>query len=793
MWQEFHNINDLLVRVTTDKEVAGDDGFVANRYPIRFVLFDNFKDSFDFIHHLSCNVKSVEKWMDGDYPDRIITHTELVDKFVAFFRKNEDNDFVIAPFSELARFYDNEKTLQFEALIRTIKSLESTQNGFNKKQRIYIPLVGLEGKMSKFANETQIKIWYFKNIDSRLNYRLILTKSTYGVKRLEVNHTIINSIKEWLNIWQQEDAKKRIISLSPSLFANAEYAQPDNAFDFCTCNNVFDFLVNGLNLNFGEITYREQDEKYWLRLAKEIDINHFSLDSFFNEYFHIDQLADYNVFLKTWFGCNDDFEKWLLCTYYLEKFCNQNSYICQCIKNSHSYNTTDFFASVVLSVFDCEEAELYMEERKVCMDFASKNGVIVNVDVEERMQNELVKIAEQQGYTIAVKYLTHLTLTEKRLVINWLGQKKINIGDVKDVYPDLYYYLSGTLDSILPWIPDYFEAYRKCKIANAISDDIAQIINVQNKNHVSFNFWYNSFKTTKTILNNREDVEVIYWIDGLGMEWIPYISWLLSLKEGVYLNETHIARASYPTTTAINKISLEELSHNNLKKIGDLDNHAHQNTNKYPEYLIEEFKIVNEAILKIISEYAGKKIAIVSDHGITAMSQYCNGLNLVGYKSDHGGRLAVKESGKPNIDDNYVICEDGKTVCALKHNSLCGKIPTGQSAHGGCTPEEVLVPIFIISSQKETSKYSTKLLTTEITVNNPVIEFEIKGDNVANPYIMYGNTRYNLTKSGNNYRTETLALVAATTMITLHIGSDYKQTFSLKINVGAKEDDLFDF
>jgi hypothetical protein len=84
-------------------------------------------------------------------------------------------------------------------------------------------------------------------------------------------------------------------------------------------------------------------------------------------------------------------------------------------------------------------------------------------------------------------------------------------------------------------------------------------------------------------------------------------------------------------------------------------------------------------------------------------------------------------------------------------------------------------------------------LTTEITGNNPVIEFEIKGDNVANPYIMYGNTRYNLTKSGNNYRTDTLTLIAATTTVTLHIGSDYKQTFSLKINVGAKEDDLFDF
>lgn len=322
MWNEFCNIDDLLNCVKNDKNVKGDAVFIANRYPIRFVLFDNFKDSFDFIHQLPCNVESVEKWMDNDYPDRMITHTELIDRFYKFLRKNEDKDFVIAPFSELARFYDNSTTLQFDALIRTIKSVESTQNGFNNKQRIYVPIIGLEGKMSMFANDTQINIWHLKNSETRFNYRLILTNSTYDVENLDFNYTVVVNIKEWLKVWRKENAKQNIISLSPSLLANAEFAQPDNAFDFCICNNVYEFITCGLKLNFGKILFRKQDEKYWLRLAKEIDINNFSLESFFNAYFHIDELADYSVFMKTWFDCKDDFEKWLLCTYYLEKFCN---------------------------------------------------------------------------------------------------------------------------------------------------------------------------------------------------------------------------------------------------------------------------------------------------------------------------------------------------------------------------------------------------------------------------------------------------------------------------------------
>ena len=577
------------------------------------------------------------------------------------------------------------------------------------------------------------------------------------------------------------------------MFANAEYAQPDNAFDFRVCKNVYEFLIKGLQLDFGDIEYKEQDNKHWLHLAKEIDINNFSFEDYFNHHFHIDELADYNVFLKTWFDCQSEYEKWLLCTFYLVKFCNKKSYICQCINSCQSYSQSDFFAAIVLTIFDCDDKDAYIDERKICMDFAADKGVKVSVDVEDRLRTELTKISEQYGYAKTVNYLTNLTLVEKYLAVSWVGKNKMDISFVKGFYPDLYHYVSDKIDYPKYWVQDYFKAYRESKIANEINTDLKILLETQNNGVVSFNNWYNSFKTTKTILNNRTDIEVYYWIDGLGIEWIPFITYLFSIKEGIYLNEIHIAHAAYPTTTSINKTALDDLSHNSLNKIGDLDNLAHKNTNKYPDYIIEEFDIVRKAIDKIVNEYSGRKIAIVSDHGLTAMSQFCDGLNLAGYESDHRGRLATNESGKIVADNNYVVCEDGTTICALRHNSLCGKTPIGQSAHGGCTPEEVLVPVFIVSSRKESTNYTAKLLTTEITGNNPVIEFEIKGENIVNPYVMYGNKQYKLTKTGNIYRSDKLALVAASTSVTLFIGSAYKQTFNLKINIGAEEDDLFDF
>lgn len=796
MFKEFHNITDLLEYVQIDKQITGDAGFVANRYPIRFVLFDNFRDSDEFISHAShsCKVENVDNWLDVDYPDIMMTHSALADCIKNFISDLSNSDVVIAPFSELARFYDNsDNSKQFDTLIRTIKGIESTQIGFQNKQRVYIPVVGLEGKMSMFAHDSQINIWYFKNADRHINYKLILAPATFDVARLQDNYTIVENVKQWMSIWKSQDAKPRIISTSKSLLANAKYAQPDNAFDFCECGNVYEFLTRGLQLDFGDIEYKAQDSRYWLQLAKEIDIQHFSFEEFFNRYFHIDKLADYNVFLKTWFDCRIEFEKWLLCTFYLVKFCNEKSYICQCINSCHSYSQSDFFAAIVLTIFDCEDKDAYIDERNICMKFATDRGVKVSVAVEDRLKTELTKISEQYGYTKAVKYLTHLTLVEKELAVSWVGQAKIDINFVANAYPDLYNYISGKIESLNAWITNYFKSYRESKIANKINDDLKALLAAQNGSVITFNNWYNSFKNTKTVLNNRTDIEVYYWIDGMGIEWIPFITYLFSKKEGIYLNETYIVHAAYPTTTLNNKVALDDLSHNNLKKIGDLDSQAHKNTNRYPNYIIEELEIVSNAIDKIVSEYSGKKIAIVSDHGLTAMSQFCDGLNLAGYKSDHGGRLASNESGKIVDDNNYVVCEDGTTICALKHNSLCGKTPIGQSAHGGCTPEEILVPIFIVSSHKESTNYTAKLLTTEITGNNPVIELEIKGENIVNPYVMYGNQQYKLTKIGNIYRSDKLALVAATTSVTLFIGSAYKQTFNLKINIGAEEEDLFDF
>ena len=248
-----------------------------------------------------------------------------------------------------------------------------------------------------------------------------------------------------------------------------------------------------------------------------------------------------------------------------------------------------------------------------------------------------------------------------------------------------------------------------------------------------------------------------------------------------------------PTITSVNKPKLLELSGGKLEKIGDIDKFSHTQK-KYPDYLVEEFQMVEDAISKVLSQYNGKKIAFLSDHGVSYMAQFGTGLNLAGVETNHAGRCGSWLKGMASVDNNYVKMEDGKTLCSLTHNSLSAKTPLGQGAHGGATPEEILVPIIIVSNQKNANVYSANLLSSEIVASAPVVRYVIKGmSTVDTPVVLYNGVEYNLYKVGDDtYESERLNLVSTSTRITLRIG-DFSHTDNLSINMGAQEDDLFDF
>lgn len=805
MYEELTNFEALKKLVRDDKECWGVNATTLNRYPLRFVLFDDFKQCSEFVdfvqHEVGAVVQSVDKWMDHSYPDIMLTYTQLAAHIKDYVRESKGADCVIAPFSELARFYDNEKNKTFEALLKTIKGIEALPVALDRHQRVYIPIVGLEGKMEPFSKDSQSIIWRLKTPEQHFTYRLILTDGeTYNVQGLENKFTVVNNIFEWLSIWKdtERQTNQNIICTSKSVYANVRYARPDNAFSFVICNNAYEFLTKGLRLKFGGIEFKEEEEKYWVELASHIDIsNDFDFTAYVSKYFNVSVLSDYKTFIRLWLSNNGVYERWLLAHFYRSHI-SVGDYIRKILLETKSLTGNNFIEQMAMNFTSASEE---IRIRKYCLMEAAKKHITMRNEVQSTVTNRLESIAHKYNAASALKYFTGISEREKELAITWLGKGLITKENIQNIYPDLFSYLSEPIGVSLKgsgWLAAYFDAYKKAKISNTYTEEIKTQIGKVNANEIAFDSWYQDFSTTRTLMMNRHDIDIYYWIDGLGIDWIPLIRKIINERNsnGIYLNEVKVARAILPTKTSVNKPDLQKLLPDGdvLQKSGDIDALAHQSCNLWPNIIVEEIQKVREIIEEILDKYNGKKIAIISDHGLTYLSQLCKGLGLSCVESDHHGRIAKRTSGTWTKDDNYMVLDDGLTACALNHKSLCDKVPKGQGIHGGCTPEEVLVPIFIISNREIAIDWSAELLTTEISGANPQLRYEIKNVKATEvPYVLYDGRQYKLHRiEGDVFESEPLLINPAEKVVAITIGNRSIEN-EIEISAGAVEDDPFAF
>ncbi len=798
-------MQDLCQEIEADKHWTGAESSLRNRYPIRFVLFEHFAEFGEFVQVCQDHgvyVQSIEGWMKDGQDDKFLTYSQLAAMFEAYIKNLPANDFVIAPFSEITRFYDNIHYTEFDSLLKTIRLIQSPEEAQRDHQRIYVPIIGMQSKVSKFKDDPNIHIWEYHSGEESRNYRLILTSgTTYGVQGLESKFSVCGNLRQWISLWKKVGAKVKphIICSSKCIYANAGNAQPDNAFDYTICSNAFEFLSKGLGFDFGELTAEEEDLPFWEQLASSVDVNDFDFDVFVNKRFNTSDLNDGVSFVQTWFEYKDSFSRWLLKNYFLWKSAAP-TYLTRVLKNCKTQSTSDLFSLLATQVFDEPQDDASLTLRRTLLKEAQRQKVQVTQMAEQKIRAKLMAMAAdpERGCYYAMKYMTSLTQAEQCLMTEWLGQGKISKKEVQTLMPSLCAYLAPIgiqMGNASTWVNDYFHEYKQSKMANGASERLLQLLKEHNASQAAFESWREGFKTVKTILHNRQDIDLCYWIDGLGIDWIPFVTKVIERHnvDGVYLNEVYVATAELPTVTSVNRVKLEELTGGKLEKIGDIDKFAHTQKS-YPAYIIDELRLVEESITRVLSQYNGKKIAFVSDHGISYMAQFGNGLNLAGIDSDHSGRCAVWTKGTPLADNNYMVLSDGKSICALNHHSLGAKTPVGQGGHGGATPEEVLVPIIIVSNRKNANVYSVQLLTTELLASSPIARYCIKGlSSIDAPRVSYNGVDYQLHKTqGDVYESERLNLVGTATSITLLIG-DFKQTDPIGINMGAQEEDLFGF
>ena len=86
MYQSFNSLDELFAYMYEDKHWTGANASHFDRYPVRFVLFDNFSDFNEFIVNRPVGIykHSIDTMIDVKHPDDFLSYTELSSEIRAF-------------------------------------------------------------------------------------------------------------------------------------------------------------------------------------------------------------------------------------------------------------------------------------------------------------------------------------------------------------------------------------------------------------------------------------------------------------------------------------------------------------------------------------------------------------------------------------------------------------------------------------------------------------------------------------------------------------------------------------
>lgn len=738
----FESFDDLSKEIERDKESRD---MLAQRYPIRFIMLNNFNELKRLAKLMVDNgvdILDLENLIDGEIDDSWITKDMLKE----VIKKCEKSTFV-TPFSEVVRFYSED---DFRGFFNEIMLLEDIHN---PNKRIYIPLIGLQNRFSDFLNhfarlKESAPIWRYDS--EKQEVEVFCAKYRQLNLPEDSKHCRLDSFKQWLMFWKKLAPQAKIVCLSKTIVSREKYSKPDNIFKFELIANAFEFLTKYLDLNIPSFLYDVEDDKFWEEFLSKLSSTElkggFSFEKFVRSSFNKITLEVSDIIHLWAESSNTPYHRWLLKKYVqCAGVAEKNPYFALCINSttnlSSGYQLINRISTRIL-YNDIPENEKYNysdERRRIILDSKVDFANLLTHEDQNWLFERIKEVFQkQENFKFAVDLCTGLLDFEKKLFIAWSARESNDTylsTTIEKFYPDYNDYLASikplSLKTGNHWVVDYIMAYKYSKIKNEYSASINDYIIQKNANESKFYNWYYGFENTHDVLSNcinssEYKIDRIYWIDGLGIEFFSYINSLINHNEfGIEVIYSEITRSNLPSSTFHNRFVGD-----NVKKYRELDNLGHDSLGyKYPDTLISELKVLKRIIKEILSDCGKSKctVAIVSDHGLSFLSSKAPSKKYEG-KFEHEGRY-IKTTKNALSDSDYIVRkneEDGQYYkIALTHSSL-SKVPTHQ-VHGGCTPEEVLVPFFILSniSKKEITCFEVKLHNNIIKLSNPIISVTV--------------------------------------------------------------------
>lgn len=762
----------------------------ASRFPIRFIFLNSHEELKDIVDLLINDAKKVELssflYSDNSWLSVDQVTTEI---------KNLNENSVIVPLSEYIRFLDDDS---FSKILHALAEIE------NKNFKLYIPLVGLWERFEDlfwkdfYRQDNWAPIWKLQTQNKQIKIYQVNFDFNENIQTNEIK--LISTTKEWFELWKSDNITS-IISLPKSLSTNFHNSLPDLTFTQEIINTPKDYLSKIFDMNIG-VVYNEDEKEYWDKLlidSSTINKKNISLKDIFAKNFYINDISILNFedFLNYYLtNINNRYYQWIIKNIVIESKKYENTYLSHCFKSLKKISNNNLARKIFLEIFKLDYNEDFLQERRLLLKYLNRFDLsFAENDFEEQFEKISHLNFKQQ-----LNYLTTTTLAEKVKIIEIVQKDGLNniFSDLKDIFPDLYYYLDWNLilnTEIQPWIFDYFKEYNSSKVLNFKSEELDSLLSEKN-NPDNFYNWY--FDTNYNSFNgNDEDNTYIIWIDGLGAEWLPLLNHFLN-----YYGKNNNKRVKFKTLTSVNLPSATEFNKFKFdEKIGSLDEYIHKYHYTYPKSLLDEIEQVKN-IAKSIVKIDSPKISIVSDHGFSFLCTKEFG----GYKkytfesSKHEGRYMSWENDDVANEDymstksGSLVHEDNKYIVSLKHISLYNT--PSHEVHGGATPEEVLVPYIVLENEDYSIiDYEINSLISEINVSRDLnMPISLSPEPANLPLAICDNESLPVIKDNGQYIIQlNSSLRKGKQRIIIKIDDEEVGELEINIKKGGMEEEEYDF
>lgn len=579
------------------------------RFPVRFILLENFEDLRDVVENFKdkANIFDItDLEIFAKNHDGWITPNAIINKIKSL---TPNSDHLILLLSEIVRFLSDEEFFSFFSGLMSIENLDISYY----RRRLYIPLVGITQRFinifwDKYDRREEFSpVWQI--LGNKDRYNLFLVSFDFEVNPEEF--TLINSSKDFLDLWKKPNINNKLISKSKTLWCFSSKVFSDEFFEITRINNIKEYLSEVLKIKV-PFSYKDEDENFWKILLRELENRKLhNLYDFIGEYLNIKRLETENP-ISLWIKKESDFSHWLIKNYYLSDPNFENAYIREVVSSIRGYDSRDFLENYFFKIFDKKfSSDVFDERRKVLREFYLEKKDMDFKFLENPLEERFGLLTKEE----IPKYLTGITFFEKK----WIVENLDLVKNLKNVYPELEFYLRDLSFNNLAeenlWLKDYFKEYRISRIKNSPSEKLIEIISNKNINLDTLYKCYHSFEEVDKLI---EDEDEKIWIDGLGVEFLPLVVSLLEEKK--YYVDFRIAISNPFLNDRFNDFE-------NMERISLLDDFNQSNGYKYPENLIVEIEIVRKVVDKI-SEFRDRFV-IFSNRGFRSFTYEFNKEDLV--------------------------------------------------------------------------------------------------------------------------------------------------------------------